>query len=236
MFLKDSEFFPPSAASSPPAPPPEQLQLREANRNALVCKRAIDIAGALSFFIVMGWLFLGLWLTVAIKQGRPAIYRHRRIGRNGKEFECLKFRSMILNSDQVLSEFLDSSPAARAEWHRDFKLKNDPRVTPFGRFLRRTSLDELPQFWNVLRGDMSLVGPRPIVRKELEKYYRSSASQFLQVKPGITGLWQINGRHEMQYDARVALDCSYARHWSNAGDLKIMLKTFGVVIRRKGSY
>ena len=114
-------------------------------------KRAIDIIAALTFFMFFGWLYLGLWLAVAIFQGRPAIYRHRRVGLNGKKFDCLKFRSMVRDSDSVLAQFLDSSPAARVEWERDFKLKDDPRITPFGRFLRRTSLDELPQFWNVLR-------------------------------------------------------------------------------------
>jgi exopolysaccharide production protein ExoY len=199
-------------------------------------KRAIDIAAALTFFIFFGWLYLGLWLAVAILQGRPAIYRHRRVGLNGKKFDCLKFRSMVRDSDSVLSEFLDSCPAARSEWERDFKLKDDPRVTPFGRFLRRTSLDELPQFWNVLRGDMSLVGPRPIVKKELDTYYRAAASEYMRVKPGITGPWQVSGRHEMSYDERVALDSAYARGWTNSGDLKIVLKTVVVVLQRRGSY
>jgi exopolysaccharide production protein ExoY len=236
MYLRDSEFFSAAAATSNPQVADQPWQPRKFDRLALVLKRATDIAGSLTFFLLMGWLVVCLWLIVAIKQGRPAIYRHRRIGRNGKEFDCLKFRSMVRNSDQVLSEFLDSSPAARTEWQRDFKLRNDPRVTPFGHFLRRTCLDETPQFWNVLRGDMSLVGPRPIVRKELERYYRGSAAHYVRVRPGITGPWQISGRHELRYEERVALDCAYAGGWTNAGDLKILLKTVSVVIRRKGSY
>ena len=231
MYRMDSDAL--DAARARVSEPVNEQQLSASDAGL---KRAIDIIAALTFFILFGWLYLGLWLAVAILQGRPAIYRHRRVGLNGKKFDCLKFRSMVRDSDSVLTQFLDSCPAARSEWERDFKLKDDPRVTPFGRFLRRTSLDELPQFWNVLRGDMSLVGPRPIVKKELDTYYRTAATEYVRVKPGITGPWQVSGRHEMSYEERVALDSAYARGWTNSGDLKIVLKTVVVVLQRRGSY
>ena len=231
MYRMDSDAL--DAARARVSEPVNEQQLSASDAGL---KRAIDIIAALTFFILFGWLYLGLWLAVAILQGRPAIYRHRRVGLNGKKFDCLKFRSMVRDSDSVLTQFLDSCPAARSEWERDFKLKDDPRVTPFGRFLRRTSLDELPQFWNVVRGDMSLVGPRPIVKKELDTYYRTAATEYVRVKPGITGPWQVSGRHEMSYEERVALDSAYARGWTNFGDLKIVLKTVVVVLQRRGSY
>jgi exopolysaccharide production protein ExoY len=234
MYRMDSDALDGSEAGARRSP--EVVHKHKRSPFGPAVKRGIDILAALSFFILFGWLYVGLWIAVGIFQGHPAIYRHRRVGRNGKSFDCLKFRSMVRDSEAVLSQFLDSSPAARSEWERDFKLKDDPRVTPFGKFLRTTSLDELPQFWNVLRGDMSLVGPRPIVKKELETYYRGAAREYIRVKPGITGLWQISGRHEMTYDERVALDCAYARGWTNWGDLKIVLKTVVVVVQGRGSY
>jgi exopolysaccharide production protein ExoY len=235
MYRMDSDALDGTEAGAARSP---EITVRKNNRSpiGLAVKRGIDILAALLFFALFGWLYLGIWIAVGLLQGYPAIYRHRRVGLNGKKFDCLKFRSMVRDSDSVLSQFLDSCPAARSEWERDFKLKNDPRVTPFGRFLRATSLDELPQFWNVLRGDMSLVGPRPIVKKELDTYYKAAAREYMQVKPGITGPWQVSGRHEMTYDERVALDCAYARGWTNLGDLKIVAKTVVVVVQGRGSY
>ncbi|KAF1045176.1 sugar transferase [Xylophilus sp.] len=127
---------------------------------ALAVKRTVDIVGALSFFLRLGWLYIAVWWMVLLTTGRPAIYRHTRIGKNGKEFACLKFRSMVVDGDRVLAELLASDLALRKEWEETHKLRNDPRITRFGHFIRKTSLDELPQFWNVLRGDMRLVGPR----------------------------------------------------------------------------
>lgn len=199
-------------------------------------KRAMDIIGVLVFFVLLGWLFAAIWVLVLITTGGPAIYRHGRVGRGGREFKCLKFRSMITNSEEVLRNLLETDPAARAEWETNFKLKNDPRITKFGHFIRKTSLDELPQFWNVLIGDMSLVGPRPVVRQELEHYYGLYAPVYGSVRPGITGPWQIGGRSDLSYSERVALDVHYVQHRTFWGDLGFLLKTVKVFISHKGSY
>lgn len=199
-------------------------------------KRAMDIVGALTFFVLLGWLFMAIWAMVLITTGGPAIYRHGRMGRGGREFKCLKFRSMVTNSEEVLRHLLETDPAARAEWDATFKLKNDPRITRFGRFIRKTSLDELPQFWNVLVGDMSLVGPRPVVRKELEQYYGLYAPVYGSVRPGITGPWQVGGRSDLSYSERVALDTQYVHNRSFWGDVGLLLKTVKVFISHKGSY
>jgi len=142
---------------------------------------------------------------------------------------------MIANADQVLAEVLAGDPAARAEWERDFKLKNDPRITPVGAFLRKTSLDELPQLWNVLKGEMSLVGPRPIVTAELERY-GDQVGYYLEARPGMTGLWQISGRNDIDYADRVNLDAWYVKNWSLWYDIVILLKTVRVVLAKSGAY
>jgi lipopolysaccharide/colanic/teichoic acid biosynthesis glycosyltransferase len=169
------------------------------------------------------------------KSGASVIYKHRRVGRGGQMFSCLKFRTMVPNADQVLRELLTSSPELQAEWVRDHKLRNDPRVTRLGRFLRRTSLDELPQLWNVLRGEMSLVGPRPVVREELLRYGRNVGT-YLAAKPGITGLWQVTGRNNTDYRRRVVLDTYYVRNQNLLLDLYILVKTTGVVLGGSGAY
>lgn len=199
-------------------------------------KRLLDISAALLFFLLFGWLYLLVWLCVLSTTGTPAIYRHKRVGRSGVEFDCLKFRSMVVNSADVLKEYLANNPEAQAEWERDFKLRADPRITKFGRIIRKTSLDELPQFWNVLRGEMSLVGPRPVVAKELQQYYGNAIGFYLSVKPGITGPWQVGGRNDLDYDQRIRLDVDYAKNWSVTSDLIILLKTVVVVVARRGSY
>jgi exopolysaccharide production protein ExoY len=197
-------------------------------------KRAIDIFGALLIAIALSpplvTACIALWL-----QGGPVIYKHRRIGRGGKTFECLKFRTMQPNADQALRDLLEQNPELKLEWVRDHKLRNDPRVTPIGRFLRHTSLDELPQLWNVLRGEMSLVGPRPIVREELLRYGRK-VQDYLAIKPGITGLWQVMGRNDTNYRRRVVLDTYYARNQNLLLDVYILVKTTGVVLGRTGAY
>jgi exopolysaccharide production protein ExoY len=199
-------------------------------------KRAFDIVFASAFLLAGFWLFAFLWVGVLVTQGGPAVYRHKRVGRNGREFDCLKFRSMVKNSDKVLADHLRRDPLARAEWERDYKLSNDPRITRFGRFLRRSSLDELPQFWNVLRGDMSIVGPRPVVRNELDKYYGGvAASEYMKIRPGLTGPWQVSGRHVLGYEERVALDVMYARNASFSGDLRLILRTVSVVFTGSGA-
>jgi undecaprenyl-phosphate galactose phosphotransferase len=150
-------------------------------------------------------------------------------------FGCLKFRSMVPDADEILKRRLDDDPDARTEWEQGFKLKDDPRITPIGAFLRRTSLDELPQLWNVLKGEMSLVGPRPIIEEELERY-GDQVGYYLETRPGITGLWQISGRNNTSYDDRVALDSWYVRNWSLWYDLVILVKTINVVVKGQGAY
>jgi lipopolysaccharide/colanic/teichoic acid biosynthesis glycosyltransferase len=167
-------------------------------------------------------------------EGTGVLFRHTRIGRNGRTFECLKFRTMVDEADRALLETLEA-PERRAEWEGNRKLRSDPRVTPLGRVLRRWSLDELPQLWNVLRGDMSLVGPRPVVREETSRYGRR-LSQYLATKPGITGLWQVMGRSTTSYRRRVALDVYYCGKRSLLLDLYILVKTPFAVLRGSGSW
>ena len=166
----------------------------------------------------------------------PIFFAHERIGKDGKPFPCYKFRSMVTNSQEMLQQYLAENPAAREEWEREFKLKDDPRVTPIGKVLRRTSLDELPQIFNVLRGEMSLVGPRPVIQEELDKYYGEAAKLYCSVKPGITGLWQVSGRSDTMYEERVALDAEYINSRSLLGDIVILWKTIAVVALKKGAY
>ena len=168
------------------------------------------------------------------RDGAPVLFAHYRVGHDGKLFRCMKFRSMLRNSDQLLAELLHDDPQVRAEWDRDQKLANDPRVTAVGHFLRRTSLDELPQLLNVLRGEMSLVGPRPITVAELTRY-GGVRWHYLSVRPGITGLWQVSGRNNTTYEERVALDRRYVEQRSVWLDLSILLKTVRVVVLREGS-
>lgn len=197
-------------------------------------KRLVDVIGA----IVLGLVFSPLIIVIVFlmrQSGGSVIYRHRRVGRGGRMFSCLKFRTMVPNADQVLRELLQNNADLQAEWVRDHKLRNDPRVTSLGRFLRRTSLDELPQLLNVLRGEMSLVGPRPVVREELLRYGRNVGT-YLAAKPGITGLWQVTGRNDTNYRRRVVLDTYYVRNQNLLLDLYILAKTTGVVLGGSGAY
>lgn len=197
-------------------------------------KRTMDVCGACVLLFLLFPVLLIIALLVKRDHGN-ALYGHPRIGRGGRTFKCLKFRSMVMDSDAVLAKLLASDPQTRAEWDRDFKLKNDIRITPVGRFLRKSSLDELPQLWNVLRGDMSLVGPRPIVEKELSRYGHN-VHYYLALKPGITGLWQVSGRNDVDYATRVSLDVKYATNRSLAFDVWILLRTVGVVFAKNGAY
>ena len=165
----------------------------------------------------------------------PVIFKHRRIGKNGKEFNCYKFRSMCVDAKEKLAQLLKTDPEARAEWEKDFKLKNDPRITKSGAFLRKTSLDELPQIFNVLKGEMSLVGPRPIIRDEMIRY-GEYINDYLMVKPGITGMWQVSGRSDIDYTERVLLDSWYTRNWSVWLDLMLLWRTGKIVFQCKGAY
>jgi len=189
---------------------------------------------ALVLLVLLAPLMLVIAMLIARRDGMPVLFAHYRVGRNGKLFRCMKFRSMLRNSEQVLADLLRDDPQARAEWARDQKLTDDPRITPIGHFLRRSSLDELPQLLNVLRGEMSLVGPRPITVAELTRY-GSVRWDYLSVPPGLTGLWQVSGRNNTTYEERVAFDREYVHRRSPWLDLKILLKTVKVVVARDGA-
>ena len=196
-------------------------------------KMLFDQFMALLLLLVLSPLFLALAFLVRA-DGGPVLFGHRRVGENGRHFSCLKFRSMVLNADSVLQQVLSSDPEARAEWEATHKLHNDPRITPIGRVLRKTSLDELPQLLNVLRGEMSLVGPRPIIDAEIPRYGRN-ISYYFEAKPGITGLWQVSGRSNTTYEHRVHLDVWYVRNWSLWHDIAILLKTLPAVLKKEGA-
>lgn len=199
-----------------------------------ITKRIFDIVMSILILIILSPLLF--FIRYKIKQdGGNVLYSHERIGKNGKPFNCLKFRSMAKNSQQLLAELLEKDAVAREEWQRSFKLKDDPRVTKIGQFLRLTSLDELPQLLNVLKGDMSLVGPRPIIQEELERYH-DQVEYYLMSKPGMTGLWQVSGRSDVDYETRVYFDAWYVKNWSMWHDIIIMLKTILVVMRKEGAY
>jgi exopolysaccharide production protein ExoY len=197
-------------------------------------KRGLDITVAASALFLLLPLLLLIALLVFAGDGKPPIFRHMRLGRDGRRFGCLKFRSMVVDGEAVLAAHLADNPQARAEWAETHKLSHDPRITPIGQVLRTTSLDELPQLWNVLRGEMSLVGPRPIVPAEVARYGRAFATCFA-VPPGVTGLWQVSGRSDTTYAERVALDLDYATRWSLRRDLAIMLQTIPAVLAQRGS-
>jgi lipopolysaccharide/colanic/teichoic acid biosynthesis glycosyltransferase len=187
-------------------------------------KRAMDLMVCL--LVLPLWLpvFVAVYLLVRWTSPGPGLFRHRRLGRGGTFFTMWKFRTMSRDSEEILAEYLAANPEAQEEWLHTRKLRRDPRVTALGRVLRRYSLDELPQLWNVLRGEMSLVGPRPIVSAEVESYHQCFDC-YCAVKPGVTGLWQVSGRNRVSYTERVALDCRYVREWSLAGDTRILLRT-----------
>lgn len=200
-----------------------------------IVKRIVDLAIAACALI----LFLPLSALVAAMvfffEGKPVLYRHPRVGYARRPFLCLKFRTMVANADEILGHHLQSSPSAAQEWAETRKLKNDPRITPVGSVLRKLSLDELPQLINVLRGEMSIVGPRPIVADEVAMY-GADAHYYFMARPGLTGPWQVGGRNDERYDDRVALDRAYVENWSLRKDISIIFKTVPVVLNSKGSY
>ncbi|GAC1414506.1 MAG: hypothetical protein NVSMB62_00530 [Acidobacteriaceae bacterium] len=200
-----------------------------------VLKRALDLAAVLLALPVLLPLFLVVACLVRLSSPGPVFYSHRRIRQNGAFFSMWKFRTMCVNSAEVLEEYLSRHPEARGEWNRCHKLRHDPRVTRVGMLLRRYSLDELPQLWNVVSGQMSLVGPRPIVAAEVEKY-RDAFNAYCRVKPGLTGLWQVSGRCSLTYDQRVALDRRYVQNWTLVGDMKILLHTLPCVVNQDGAF
>lgn len=205
-----------------------------AKLSSRIIKRVFDVAGSLAIITLAAPLLIYIAYKVK-KDNGPAIYGHERIGKDGKSFKCLKFRSMAVNSKELLEELLAKDPKAKEEWDATFKLKDDPRVTKIGAFLRKTSLDELPQLFNVLKGEMSLVGPRPIITAELERY-SEEVGYYLLSKPGMTGLWQVSGRSDVDYETRVYLDAWYVKNWSMWNDIAILFKTIGVVLKKDGAY
>jgi UDP-galactose-lipid carrier transferase len=197
-------------------------------------KRGFDIVISVILLLVLSPVFAYVAYKVSRDGGNP-FFGHERVGYAGKKFCCYKFRSMVVNAQDILANLLVNDANARAEWEMDFKLKNDPRINSIGHFLRRTSLDELPQLWNVLTGDMSLVGPRPVVQDELERY-GEDVVYYLMAKPGMTGLWQVSGRNDVDYETRVYFDVWYVKNWSLWADVAILFKTFAVVMGRRGAY
>lgn len=195
-----------------------------------VMDRIVACIALLALVLPMAFIYI-----LVSRDGGPAIYGHTRIGKNGKAFKCWKFRTMVPNSNEVLRKLLNENPEARAQWQQDQKLKDDPRITKLGDFLRRSSIDELPQLFNVLKGNMSLVGPRPVVKGE-RKHYGAQWSDYVSVKPGISGLWQVSGRNDVSYEQRVNLDSQYVRNWSLSLDIMILFKTIFVVLNRRGAY
>ncbi|MEM8818020.1 MAG: sugar transferase [Pseudomonadota bacterium] len=195
-------------------------------------KRLFDVVGSFGLLVFFGPVVLTFLALTALDGGRP-VFGHLRIGRNGRPFHCLKIRSMVVDADRVLQELLERDPVRRAEWYRAYKLDDDPRITRLGAFLRRSSLDELPQLLNVLRGEMSLVGPRPVPAVELERYGRAS-DVYASVRPGITGLWQVAGRNDVSYARRVAMDVHYVRQLGFWRDIGILLATVGAMLNTTG--
>jgi exopolysaccharide production protein ExoY len=198
-------------------------------------KRTFDIVAGLLAAIISSPLFLVCYFLVLANSGRPVLFRHRRIGFAGREFTCLKFRTMAVDAEKRLQQHLAANPGAAREWMNNQKLQDDPRVTRIGKIMRRTSLDELPQLFNILKGEMSLVGPRPIVVEEITKY-QEHFYVYAGSRPGLTGLWQIKGRNETTYAERVAFDVEYLRNWSLRRDVAILLMTVKRVLEGCGAY
>jgi exopolysaccharide production protein ExoY len=196
-------------------------------------KRLFDLFLLAAFAPVYLPLIAVLWLIVRL-DGGPGFFSHSRVGRDGKMFACYKIRSMIPNAEAALARHLDQNPAAKAEWQANFKLEHDFRITPIGRFLRKTSLDELPQLFNVFRGDMSLVGPRPVTVAELSLYGPYLEEAYSSIRPGVTGMWQVGGRNSVDYATRVSLDRAYARNIGPLRDLSLILRTVVHVLLKKG--
>jgi lipopolysaccharide/colanic/teichoic acid biosynthesis glycosyltransferase len=195
-------------------------------------KRIVDLTIAILLLPSVLPIIAVLYVIIR-RDGGASFFGHMRIGRDGKPFRCMKLRTMVPDAESALEIYLEANPEMRVVWERDYKLPQDPRVTRIGKFLRATSLDELPQLWNVLKGDMSLVGPRPVPMDELTKYGQAK-SFYTRVRPGITGLWQVSGRNDLTYEERVNLDVSYVKSHTLAGDLGILFRTVGAVLQKTG--
>jgi exopolysaccharide production protein ExoY len=201
----------------------------------LTTKRFVDIIIASSAIILLAPLLILCFVFSMLTSPGPALFRHQRIGFRGRYFDCLKFRTMVPNSDECLRQYLAANPEANKEWIATRKLRFDPRVTALGSILRKTSLDELPQLFNVLMGDMSIVGPRPVTEEELVRY-STSVRDYLSCRPGITGLWQVSGRSGTTYSKRIACDTFYARNWSLMLDAEIMILTIPAMLNSENAY
>lgn len=212
-----------------------RVQNNLARKSNRIMKRIFDIVATVCGGILILPIIAIVAVLIYLDSPGPIVFGHKRVGQGGKEFFCYKFRSMVPNAQEALEIYLKEHPEAREEWERDFKLKDDPRVTKIGKFLRKTSLDELPQLWNVLMGDMSLVGPRPIVRDEIVKY-GDYINDFYLVPPGITGVWQVSGRSDTTYEERVLMDSWYVHNWSVWIDIVYLIKTVLAVVKGKGAY
>jgi len=223
---------PAPAAAVARVPDPSPLAASRAWR---ACKRLLDLVASAVLIVVTFPLMLAVAVAIELESPGPVLFRHRRVGRGGREFDLLKFRTMVPDAEERLEACLRADPALLAEWNATHKLREDPRVTRVGRILRRSSLDELPQLFNVLLGQMSLVGPRAVVREELPRF-GELAPAILSVKPGLTGLWAVSGRSDVGYDERARLEHRYVTGWSFGLDLRILARTIPVVVRGHGAY
>ncbi|GIV61834.1 MAG: hypothetical protein KatS3mg044_0700 [Rhodothermaceae bacterium] len=225
----------PSASSSTIRVFSDALEGARLTTGQRVLKRTLDIVGALFgiCFLLPVWIVVTLF--VKLSSPGPVLYRQRRLGQDGRIFSMLKFRSMYVDADSLLGEILQEDAALREEYTRFHKLQNDPRITPIGRVLRKYSIDELPQFWNVLVGEMSLVGPRPYLPGEIDKMKGRGLETILSVRPGLTGLWQTSGRNQLLFYERLELDIEYVERWSLALDLKLLWRTIPVVLKGEGA-
>jgi exopolysaccharide production protein ExoY len=198
-------------------------------------KRLFDLSGALTGLVVLCPLILLIAVLVKLSDGGPIFFKHRRVGHSGRIFGCVKFRTMVAGGDAILEDYFNKNPAEKEVWSRERKLQSDPRVTKLGSFLRKSSLDELPQLINILKGEMSIVGPRPIISDEIP-LYGAAVSYYLISRPGLTGLWQVSGRNDSSYAQRVEMDRHYVANWSLSSDIIIILRTIPAVCLSRGSY
>ena len=228
-FRKGSPRIPFEVISREPSSLPALEIIRTQSPYGRTLKRLGDIIFSFLVLVLGSPLFILIGILVKLSSAGSVFYVQKRLGRNYREFGCIKFRTMYKDADELLPALLEKSPLMRKEFEKDFKLRNDPRITKLGRFLRRSSLDELPQFFNVLKGEMSVVGPRPIVSNEICKYSRFM-EEVISVRPGLTGLWQVSGRNNLSYKKRVQLDLVYARNRNFILDLEIILLTLGVLL------
>ncbi|MFL6447018.1 MAG: sugar transferase [Bryobacteraceae bacterium] len=224
-----------SLAAAPDGRAAEAVHHTSSHPSICLAKRLFDIVFAACALLTFLPILAACAIALKAESAGPLFFRQRRLGTNGVPFEIVKFRTMVADAEAVLSAYLALDPIARREWEANRKLKQDPRITRAGALMRKFSLDEVPQFWNVLKGDMSIVGPRPIVPAEVQ-YYADGFASYAAVRPGITGLWQVSGRNDVSYPNRVALDCKYVRFWSLRMDLAIIAKTVSTVVRAAGAY